>query len=91
MAIIKTYSAYQHRTHIYKFWAIMGKHKAFQEEYNRELFGKMLTGSDGIWQTLYFINKDLHAAHIRQVPERLALGDAYGIAKRYMHLNFPRQ
>jgi hypothetical protein len=87
MAIIKTYSAYKHRAHIHAFWYLLRNYKDAHKEYNEKLFGKMLCGEDEIYNTLYFIDKNLVNKYRYKVPERLALGDAYNIALTFLKRN----
>ena len=56
--IVETFSAYKHRTHIYKIWALMSEYPDFKARYTAELTGKMLCGRDDI---LYrFRREDSH-------------------------------
>ena len=87
MAIIKTYSAWKHRKHISEIWWLLRNHSEAMEDYSKNLFGKTLTGKDEIFNTLYFIYKYLTQKHNSKVPERRSLGDAFGVALRYMNKN----
>jgi len=87
MAIIKTYSAYKHREHIHKIWGLLRNHPEAMEDYTTNLIGKTLTGRDELFNTLYFIDKELTQKYNRRVPEKMAMGDAFGIAIKYMKKN----
>lgn len=84
MLMIETYTAWHHRRHITKTWSMFlnPEYKAFVDAYNKELFGKHLSGRDDIWKSLYFADRELHDKYRSLIPERFAMGDALGIAYR---------
>lgn len=86
MLIIETYTAWHHRRHIVKIWAMFRnpEYKEFQSDYNQNLMGKHLSGRDDIWRSLYFAERDLHDKYRGLIPEVYAMGDALGIAYRVL-------
>lgn len=84
MAIIKTLAASRHRKHIAEIWEMASYYPDFQKKYDENLFGKHFCGEDEIFNTLYFINKDIYKKYKYKVPERFAMGDAYGISIRFL-------
>lgn len=84
IAIIQTYAAFMHRRHIYKIWELLGSYPDAKKDYNKNLFGTTLTGSESFFKTMYFADRGFWERHSRKVPERLALGDANGIALSFM-------
>lgn len=80
MLIIETYSAYKHRRHIHKIWAMMINHEEFRKEYTEKLIGKMLTGKDEIYNSLGYAEPELCKKYKYKLPERLAMGDSLAIA-----------
>lgn len=81
--IFETYTASRLRDHIHKIWYISRNYPDFREEYNRELFGKMLTGRDEMLRNLCYADerfcKYVYKTGYR-IPERLAMGDALAVA-----------
>ncbi|WP_019243670.1 MULTISPECIES: hypothetical protein [Bacillus] len=86
MLIIETYTAWHHRRHITKIWAMFRnpEFKVFQDAYTKNLFGKHLTGRDDIWRSLYFADKELHDKYKYLIPEVYAMGDALAVAYRIL-------
>jgi hypothetical protein len=84
MLIIETYTAWHHRRHIMKIWAMFRNpnYKEFQRDYSDNLMGKSLTGRDDIWKSLYFADRELYDKYSRLIPEVYAMGDALGVAYR---------
>jgi len=81
IAIIKTYTAYKHRTHIYKIWEYLGhNHPVVYKGYCDKLMGQSLTGRDELFNTLCFACKELYDEFYRKIPERIAMGDALCVA-----------
>lgn len=77
--IVETFSAYKHRTHIYKIWALMSEYPDFKARYTAELTGKMLCGRDDILYNLHYID-DSFLEFRFSLPEKLAMGDALAVA-----------
>jgi len=86
MLLVETYAAWHHRRHIGKIWAMFRnqEYRKFQLDYNKNLFGKHLSGSNDIWHSLYFADKELRDKYIRLVPETYAMGDALGVAYKVL-------
>lgn len=86
IAIINTYTSWQHRKHILKIWELLGfNHKEAYKDYCDKLLGKHLTGREDIWKTLYFGGcKDLRIKYLRRIPEVCAMGDALGVAYKVL-------
>jgi hypothetical protein len=87
MLAIETYVAWHHKRHITLIWG-MFRHPEFENfrrAYDKELFGKHLTGSSNIWKSLYFSDRELHDKYRRKIPEMFAMGDALGVAYRVLH------
>lgn len=82
MLIIETYSAMKHRRHIHKIWYMMRNHEEFKKEYHENLFGKMLTGKDEIYNSLGYVNSELYKKYRMKLPECLAMGDSLAVAYR---------
>lgn len=82
MLIIETYSAMKHRKHIHKIWAMMIKYPGFRLDYNKNLFGKMLTGKDEMLHCLHYAEPELYKKYKYKLPESLAMGDSLAIAYR---------
>lgn len=88
MAIILTRIAKSHRKQITKSWYILGtKHKeVYFDEDLRKLRLKTLCGDEEIYETLYFSGyKDLRNKYYRKLPDRLALGEVYGICLKIVN------
>lgn len=64
MAILNTYIADKHRTHIHKIWYLLGtKHR-----------------DENLYDTLYFSGyEEIRNKYHRKLPERIAFGEIYGI------------
>lgn len=84
VAIIKTYRASSYMSHIGKIWWMMRNHPGFREEYHNELFGKILTGEDALFHSLYFAAPDIWQKYYRKIPEEFAMGDALGVSYRVL-------
>ena len=84
MMVLKTYTASQHRKHIGEIWWLSRDYKDFQEAYNKELFGKHLTGRDELFHSLYFADRELYDKYRRLIPESFAMGDALAVAYRVL-------
>ncbi|MNJ32049.1 hypothetical protein D3C77_267040 [compost metagenome] len=86
MLLVETYAAWHHRRHIGEIWAMFRNldYMKFQEDYNKNLFGKHLAGRSDIWRSLYFADKDLRDKYIRLIPEMYAMGDALGVAYKVL-------
>lgn len=82
MLLLKTYTAWHHRRHIGHIWEMFidPAHSNFHKAYNEQLFGKHLTGTDDIWRSLYFADKELYVKYCGKIPENLAMGDALSVA-----------
>lgn len=82
MAILNTYIADKHRTHIHKIWYLLGtKHRdAYKGYCDSGLSGKMLCGDENLYDTLYFSGyEEIRNKYYRKLPERIAFGEIYGI------------
>lgn len=88
IAIINTYSSWKHRRHIGKIWALLGfYHKEAHKDYCDKLIGKHLTGDETIWRTLYFAgdnSREIRTKYMRIIPEKYAMGDALGVAYKFL-------
>lgn len=86
MLIVETYTAWHHRRHIMKIWAMFRNpnYREFQRDYNENLMGKHLSGRDDIWRSLYFTERELHDKYKYLIPEVYAMGDALCIAYRVL-------
>ena len=81
MMIISTYTASQHRKHIYQVWELLGfNHQEAYKDYCDQLGGKMLTGTDEIMRSLYFADIELYEKYVGKIPECYAMGDALAVA-----------
>lgn len=82
MLIIRTYRAEHHFRHITKIWSMFRdpSFHNFHQAYNERLFGKVLTGQDDIWHSLYFAEKELYDRYNSKIPSCYAMGDALGVA-----------
>ena len=90
MLIIMTYTADKHRQHIMKMWEFLGyNHRdAYHGYIESDFSGKMLTGHEDIWRSLYFTNREIRDKYMYEIPERFAMGDALNVAYQYMKENF---
>lgn len=82
MAILNTYIADKHRTHIYKIWNLLGtEYKDAWKAYSKSgLVGKMLCGDENLYDTLYFSGyEEIRNKYYRKLPEKIAFGEIYGI------------
>jgi hypothetical protein len=86
LLIIETYTAYRHRDHIHRVWAMLIEFPDFREKYNKELIGRMLCGRDEILFNLCYIDESFYE-YRRSIPEQLAMGDALAIAYRVQREN----
>lgn len=86
MVILETYRANKYSSQVWKTTALLGKnHREAFKDYCDKLAGEMLCGSDEIWNTLYFSGcEDIREKYIMKIPEPIAMGDALGIAYRYL-------
>lgn len=75
-----TYEASMHRSHIMKIWSMSARHPSFKQEYSKSLFGKHLTGSSDIFRSLHFAVPDIAKEYWGEIPQDMAMGDAYGVA-----------
>jgi hypothetical protein len=84
MLIIETYTAWHHRRHITKIWAMFKnpEYREFQQEYSNNLMGKHLTGRVDIWRSFHFSGYENLYKFKKLIPEKFAMGDALGIAYR---------
>lgn len=82
MLVLETYTAWQHRKHIGKIWAMFRNpdYVAFQEDYMKNLMGKHICGTDEMFRSLYFGEKELYDKYHRLIPGMAALGDALSVA-----------
>lgn len=89
--MIETYTAWHHRRHIGKIWGMFvnPEYRNFQQEYNRSLFGEYLSGSDDIWKSLYFAEREIYDKYHREIPELFAMGDALSVAYQAILSNAP--
>lgn len=87
MLILETRAAWHHRRHIGQIWAMFRNpaYKDFRDDYSRHLFGKSLTGRSDIWRSLRVGAPDLFDTYYGKIPERFAMGDAYGAALRELN------
>lgn len=86
MMIVETYVASQSRKHIHEIWALLGhNHREAYEDYCDKLMGKHLTGRSEILRNLYFTKRELYQKYFLKIPERCAMGEAYGVAKRVLN------
>ena len=86
----QTYITYQQRRLLYEVWHRLGtKHpQIYKKEFCGEggLVGEMLCGRfDEFFNIIYFVDKDFYLKYKKQVPERLALGDAHAVALSYIN------
>lgn len=82
MAILNTYVADKHRTHIHKIWHLLGtQHKEAWKGYCKSgLRGKMLCGDENLYDTLYFSGYEKIAnKYRRRLPAKIAFGEIYGL------------
>lgn len=82
MAILNTYIADKHRTHIHKMWHLLGtQYKDAWKGYCKSgLSGKMLCGDENLYDTLYFSGyEEIRNKYHRNLPERIAFGEIHGI------------
>lgn len=82
MAILNTYIASKHRTHIHKIWNLLGTQykDAWKGYCNSGLCGKMLCGDENIYETLYFSGyEEITNKYRGKLPERIAFGEIHGI------------
>lgn len=82
MAILNTYIADKHRTHIHKIWHLLGtQYKDAWEGYRKSgLSGKMLCGDENLYDTLYFSGyEEIANKYYRKLPERIAFGEIHGM------------
>jgi len=78
---ISTYTSAKHRKHIMQIWELLGtRHKEAYKDYGNQLFGKFLTGEENIFKSLYFSAPEIYKEFHGAIPERLAMGDAFGVA-----------
>lgn len=85
MMIVETYSANRHRSHIHKVWELLGfNHKEAYKDYCDKLMGKMLTGRDEIFRSIYFADKELYNKYHDKIPECYAMGTALGVAYKIL-------
>ncbi len=82
MAILNTYVADKHRTHIHKMWHLLGtQYKDAWKGYCKSgLHGKVLCGDENLYDTLYFSGyEEIRNKYYRNLPERIAFGEIHGI------------
>ncbi|PFJ33174.1 hypothetical protein [Bacillus thuringiensis] len=85
MLIIQTHRANQHRRHITKIWELLGfNHPEAYKDYCKQIGGQHLCGSEDIWKSIYFADKEIHDKYRLSIPEMYAMGDALGIAYRVL-------
>lgn len=85
MLCIETYTAHHHLKHIMQIWHLLGRyHKEAYKDYCNKLMGKTLTGEDEIFHSLYFAQKELYDKYFGKIPQRVALGDALGVAYKVL-------
>lgn len=78
-ACILAYRSSAHHRHITKMWSLMINHPAYREEYD-QFGGKMLTGGESAWTTLYSASPELFKKYQYMFPENYAMGDMLGAA-----------
>ena len=88
MAIILTRISESRRNQLSKTWYVLGT--KYPSEYKDPDFSnirlKTLCGSEDIYRTLYFSGyKDLRNKYYRELPDRLALGEVYGICLKIVN------
>lgn len=72
LLILKSYTAYQHRMHIWKIWDFLGhKHRDVWQEYCDTFMGEHLTGSDDVYKVLTWVKPDLYKKYYRLLPGML--------------------
>ena len=87
MLIQQIYISYKDRRALWKVFEILGfNHKeAYKAICDADIPLRMMSGRyDEIFNNLYFIKRDIYEKYSRKVPERYALGDAYGVARRVL-------
>lgn len=86
MLIYETYRAQHHYRHITQIWSMFRNPEFhnFRQAYTKELFGKVLSGSDDIWYSLYFAERELYDKFNGLIPQSFAMGDAFGIALKVL-------
>lgn len=88
MAIILTRISESRRTQLSKTWYVLGT--KYRKEYNDSDFSKIrmktICGNEDIYRTLYFCGyKDLRNKYYMKLPDRLALGEVYGICLKIVN------
>lgn len=86
MLVIETYTSWQHRWHIMQIWGMLRnpEFKNFHKAYTEQLFGKHLTGRNDIWRSFYFAGYQNLYEYRKKIPEKMAMGDALGVAYRVL-------
>ena len=82
MALLNTYIADKHRTHIYEMWHLLGtQYKDAWRGYCKSgLSGKMLCGDENLYKTLYFSGyEEIANKYCRILPEKIAFGEIHMI------------
>lgn len=82
MAILNTYIADKHRTHIHKIWNLLGTQykDAWKGYCDSGLSGKMLCGDENLYDTLYFSGyEEITNKYYGKLPERIAFGEIHGL------------
>lgn len=85
MFIQQIYISYNDRRLLWKSFEILGfNHKeAYRSICDANIPLRMMSGRyDEIFNNLYFVQRDIYDKYNRKIPERYALGDAYGVALR---------
>lgn len=84
--VIETYVAWQYRRHIMQIWSMFKnpEYKNFKDDYTKNLMGKHITGRNDIWRSFYFAEYHNLYEYRTKIPERLATGDALGVAYKVL-------
>ncbi|MED1125153.1 hypothetical protein [Bacillus atrophaeus] len=87
MLIVETYAAWKHKNHIAQIWSMFKNpdYENFNRDYSNKLMGKYLSGRVDIWRSLYFGGEEeLYKKYKYAIPETFAMGDALGVAYKYL-------
>lgn len=91
MAILNTYIADKHRTHIHKIWHLLGtQHKDAWKGYcDSSLSMEMLCGDENLYDTFYFSGyEELAKKYSRKLPEKIAFGEIHGLIIKIINNNY---
>ena len=82
MMVVQTFSSWHYKKHITAIWGMFQNpdYRRFEKAYSETLKGKVLSGKEGIWQTLSVVDRKLHDAFNKKIPVKYAMGDALAVA-----------